>query len=223
MSSVVVAYRTLRAPSEGLYKEKGSKFHAYAYSVTGEADIEHRLEEVRKLHPKARHHCYAWRLGTDGNQHRANDDGEPSGTAGRPIYGQLLSHDLTDVLVVVVRYFGGTKLGASGLIHAYKTAADDALSRGEVRMCHLQQLVRISFDYARMGDIMNALHRFDVQIVSQDYDPSPMLVIGILIESVDTVLTHLKAAAAQVTLDEAARTESVDSLLIESIQIAVRE
>jgi len=120
-------YTTISTPTTGEFKDRGSKFLAYTYAVYSTDDIKNRLEEVRKLHPKARHHCFSWRLGTDGTQHRANDDGEPSGTAGRPMLGQIDSFGLTNVLVVVVRYFGGTKLGVSGLINAYKRATIDAL------------------------------------------------------------------------------------------------
>ena len=115
-------YKTIAKPAEGFYKDKGSKFLAFAYPVYTEDRIKAQLSELKKEYYDARHHCYAWKLGIENDKYRANDDGEPSGTAGKPIYGQLLSHELTNALVVVVRYFGGTKLGTSGLIRAYKTA-----------------------------------------------------------------------------------------------------
>ena len=122
MSDIQDKYKTIENPSEGIYKEKGSKFMAYAYPVYSEDEIKDIVKELKEKYYDARHHCFAWSLGVDGIRFRANDDGEPSGTAGKPIYGQLLSNELTNILVVVIRYFGGTKLGVPGLIHAYKEA-----------------------------------------------------------------------------------------------------
>jgi uncharacterized YigZ family protein len=124
-------YLTIAATSLGEFKEKGSKFLAYAYFVSNESDIKEKLDLLKKEHFKATHHCYAYRLGTDGKNYRANDDGEPSGTAGRPILGQIDSFGLTNLLIVVVRYYGGTKLGTSGLINAYRESAKEALSNAE--------------------------------------------------------------------------------------------
>src|SRR5690554_122122 len=125
-------YRTISKPSEGYYKDKGSRFLAYAYPVETEAETRELLMQLKKEHHSARHHCYAWRLGAENPAYRANDDGEPSSTAGRPILGQLLAYDVTNVFIVVVRYFGGTLLGTSGLINAYKAAAADALSNADI-------------------------------------------------------------------------------------------
>jgi len=125
-------YQTIFESSIGEFKDRGSKFIAYAYPVYTEKDWQKHLEEVKKLHFKARHHCYAYRLGLDGNQFRANDDGEPSGTAGRPILGQIDSFGLTNVFVVVVRYFGGTKLGTSGLINAYRESTATAFRNAQI-------------------------------------------------------------------------------------------
>src|SRR5665648_601830 len=121
-------YKTIGAPCEGLYKEKGSKFIAYAFPVSDEQQIKEITARLKKEHHSARHHCFAWRLGSDHQLFRLNDDGEPSGTAGRPIFGQIQQHELTDILVVVVRYFGGILLGTSGLTNAYKHAALDVLT-----------------------------------------------------------------------------------------------
>ena len=125
-------YHTLAAPAEAEFKDKGSRFIAYAYPVRSAEDVKNHVERQRQAHHKARHWCYAYRLGTDGLQFRANDDGEPSGSAGRPILGQIDSFAVTDTLIIVVRYFGGTLLGVPGLIHAYKTAAAEALKAAEV-------------------------------------------------------------------------------------------
>ena len=140
-------FKSISAPAEGIYKEKGSKFLAFAYPVVSEEEVKAILESVRKEYYDARHHCYAWRLGLNGNQWRYNDDGEPSSTAGRPIYGQILSRELSDVLIVVVRYFGGTKLGVPGLIRAYRTAAaDDKIFNARCFLAEHRLLQKITAD-----------------------------------------------------------------------------
>lgn len=124
-------YKTIASPSEGVFKDRGSKFIAKAFPVKTEDDIKIHLETLRKDYYDARHHCYAYQLGFDKSAYRINDDGEPSGTAGKPIFGQINSHDLTNILIVVIRYFGGTKLGVSGLINAYRTASKESISNGD--------------------------------------------------------------------------------------------
>ncbi len=125
-------YKTIKAPTKGIYKEKGSKFLAFAYPFSHEASIKEGMAILQKQYHDARHHCYAWRLEPEMTHYRVNDDGEPSGSAGKPIYGQIVSRELTDILVVVVRYFGGTKLGLGGLINAYRSAASDALDHSKI-------------------------------------------------------------------------------------------
>ena len=147
-------YTTLLNPSEGLYKEKGSKFLAYAYPVMEEEQIKQYIQDLKQKYYDARHHCYAWQLGLDENHYRVNDDGEPSGTAGKPIHGQIRSHSITNVLIVVVRYFGGTKLGTSGLINAYKLASADALANATLVERTINDHYRIGFSYAVMNDVM---------------------------------------------------------------------
>lgn len=150
-------YHTIAAPAEGLYKEKGSKFLAFAYPVATVEEVKAHLDRLRKEYFDARHHCYAYILGADKAVYRANDDGEPSGTGGRPIHGQLLSKDVTDTLVVVVRYFGGVLLGASGLANAYKTAARDALDNATIVEKTVDVGYRLRFEYALMNDVMRLL------------------------------------------------------------------
>ena len=150
-------YKTIKAPCQGIYKEKGSKFLAFAYPITSETEIKKHVDSIKKEYYDARHHCYAYILGHDKAVYRANDDGEPSGTAGRPIHGQLLSKDLTNVLVIVVRYFGGIKLGVSGLINAYKTATKDALDNAEVIEKTINEIYRVEFEYPLMNDVMRLL------------------------------------------------------------------
>ncbi len=165
-------YRTVVRTSEGIYKEKGSKFLAFAYHVENQDDIKAIIHEVQKEYFDARHRCYAWRLGQDVNNNRANDDGEPSGTAGRPILGQILSAELTNVLIVVVRYFGGIKLGTSGLINAYKTAAYDAIANAEVVVREVEDYYTMTFAYEAMNDVMKALKDDNPRIVGQQFDLS---------------------------------------------------
>lgn len=163
-------YQTIEKPSEGIYKEKGSKFIAYAYPVYSEESIKSIIDDLKKEYYDARHHCYAWQLGTDGTQFRANDDGEPSGTAGKPILGQLRSHELTNLLVVVIRYFGGTKLGTSGLIHAYKEATIDAIVNSTIIEKTVNDFYRIDFDYGVLNDVMRIMKEENPNIIKQDFD-----------------------------------------------------
>jgi len=163
-------YRTIVNRSEGIYKEKGSKFIAIALPVKDENEVKSMLEQLRKEYYDARHHCYAYVLGFDKSSWRANDDGEPSGTAGRPIHGQIQSHDLTNVLIVVIRYFGGIKLGVSGLINAYKTAAADALTRAEIVERTVNEVYELRFNYEAMNDIMKIVKDDGLQLLSTQFD-----------------------------------------------------
>ena len=140
-------YYTISAPSEGLFKDRGSRFIALAYPVTTEKEIKEIQVSLRKKYHDARHHCYAYRLGYDKSVYRVNDDGEPSGTAGKPIFGQIQSKDLTNIFIVVIRYFGGTLLGVSGLINAYRSAAADAIEHAQIIQKTIMDLYEISFEY----------------------------------------------------------------------------
>jgi uncharacterized YigZ family protein len=162
-------YNTLKQTSEGLYKDKGSKFIAYAHPVKNEEEIKGILVDLRKKHYDARHHCYSWALGPTRDAFRINDDGEPSGTAGKPIYGQILSHDITDVLIVVVRYFGGTKLGVRGLINAYKAAATEAINNNTIIEMLIRETYELQFEYPLMNDVMKVLKDHDLNQLSHDF------------------------------------------------------
>ncbi len=172
-------YKTIAAPSEGLYKEKGSKFLAFAYPVRTIEEVKGHLEQLRKDYFDARHHCYAYILGARKDAFRANDDGEPSGTGGRPIHGQLLSADLTDTLIVVVRYFGGILLGASGLANAYKTAARDAIDHATVIEKTIDTRYRLGFAYETMNDVMRILKEYDLKPEKQDFNLDCSLEVAI--------------------------------------------
>jgi uncharacterized YigZ family protein len=166
--SVKTTYKTVQGISEGLYREKGSKFIAYAAPCRNEAEAKALLESWRKAHHQARHLCYAYRFGAEGLVFRANDDGEPGNSAGTPILGQLQSFELTNVLVGVVRYFGGTKLGVGGLVQAYKSAARDAIENGEIIEKQVQVMVNVSFSYAQMPFVLHAIKQLNLDVVSRD-------------------------------------------------------
>lgn len=173
------SYFTIETNSEGIYKDKGSKFIAYAYPVKNEEEIKSHLQKLKKEHVGARHFCYAWRLGPDKQSWRANDDGEPNNTAGKPIYSQIQSNDLTDILIVVVRYFGGTLLGVSGLINAYKLAAADAITNAAVIEKFIYYQYKLIFDVNDVNAIMRLCKDLQADIISQDYSENYTMVVNI--------------------------------------------
>lgn len=162
-------YQTIAAPVEDIIlKEKGSRFIGYAWPVADEVAIKEHLASIKLLHPKATHHCYAFRLGLNGETYRANDDGEPSGSAGLPIYNQLLAHHLTQILVVVVRYYGGVKLGVAGLVKAYKETARETLDTANIITKELEAVLKLEFDFSRQNQIFTALNKISAQIKTFD-------------------------------------------------------
>lgn len=167
---VADTYLTIAHPSEGLYKEKGSRFISFAFPVQSEEAIREILSNIRKEHFSARHCCFAWNLGVEPQRFRFNDDGEPQGTAGRPIYGQIQSKQLTNLVVVVVRYFGGTLLGVSGLIRAYKNAAADAIGNANIVARVIEHIVAVSFDYPAMNSLMQLIKEEQLEIVTSNFD-----------------------------------------------------
>lgn len=166
----IFSFRTIAQAAEGFYKESGSRFLSFAYPVSGDEDIRQKLEGLRKKYYDATHHCYAWMLGPGKERFRANDDGEPNHSAGDPILGQLRARDVTDVLVVVVRYFGGTKLGVGGLIHAYKTATELALSNAVVLTKEVTRSLRIAYAYEDTPVVMKLVKEFDLKILHQEFE-----------------------------------------------------
>ncbi len=161
-------YTTIASEGTGDFRDRGSKFLAYSYPVSSPAEVKEKLQALKKEHPKAVHHCYAYRIGTDGTQYRAVDDGEPSGSAGKPILGQIDSLGLINVLVVVVRYFGGTLLGVPGLINAYKTATTRSLENIPKTEKWIGNIVDINFDYPAMGEVLYLLKQAEATIYKQD-------------------------------------------------------
>ena len=165
-------YQTIKESARGLFKDKGSKFIALAFPVKTEDEIKEILENLRKEYHDARHHCYGWRLGSETNNFRANDDGEPSGTAGRPILAQIQKHELTNILVVVVRYFGGILLGTGGLISAYRSAAVDAIGQTEIITATIDEIFEIKFPYSSINDVMTVLKDERADQLEQYFDMS---------------------------------------------------
>jgi len=163
-------YRTIDAPTEGQFRDKGSKFIAYAYPVRSDQEAKDRLSALKLNHPKARHHCWAYRLTPDRSVFRLNDDGEPTGTAGRPILNTLLSHDVTNIMLVVVRYFGGTLLGVPGLINAYKTAAQEALAAANITELTVNDRFVLAFDYLQLNQVMRIVKEGGLELIEQDFD-----------------------------------------------------
>jgi uncharacterized YigZ family protein len=163
-------YLTIEKKTEIIFKDKGSKFIGIAFPVENDAQIKEALTKLKKEHPSANHHCYAYRLGADKQNFRANDDGEPSNTAGKPILGQIQSNDLTNILIVVVRYFGGTLLGVSGLINAYKTSAAEAIKECTIIEKFISFNYTINFPFEQMNDVMKLLKQLDCKITAQQFD-----------------------------------------------------
>ena len=193
-------YKTIAKPAEGSYSEKRSKFLAYAFPVQNEQEVKQRLAEIQKKHWDARHHCYAYILGPNKDAYRLNDNGEPSGTAGRPIYRQLLSKDLTNTLVIVVRYFGGIKLGVSGLQNAYKVAAKEALDAAVIKERTIQEQYRVVFEYVKMNDIMQILKDPEIQVLDRQSDMRCTYTISVRQRDADRITEALrKVAMTEVT------------------------
>ncbi|MGB1248649.1 MAG: IMPACT family protein [Chitinophagales bacterium] len=184
-------FKTIAKLSEGTFSDKGSRFPTYAFEVYDENDVKQRLSEIKELHPKATHHCYAYRLGLDKNNYRANDDGEPSGSAGRPILGQIDSAGMTNLLVIVVRYYGGTKLGVSGLINAYKKGTQDAINNATIIEREIMLFFEVKCDYLIVNDLLNFLKKNEVKKLEQKYDENCILTFQIGKSQADVVTSWL--------------------------------
>ena len=184
----ITTYQTLKSPIQAEFKDKGSRFLAFAYPVQTVEQVKKYVDDLRQEHHKARHWCYAYRLGVDGNQFRANDDGEPSGSAGRPILGQIDSFELIDVLVVVVRYFGGTLLGVPGLIHAYKTSTQMALENAQIIERNIEKTVRIRCEYPYLNEAIRIAKNHQAEIIEQDLQLDCRLTVRIPLVNAEACL-----------------------------------
>lgn len=184
----VTTYQTLKSPIQAEFKDKGSRFLVFAYPVQTAEQVKKHVDDLRQEHHKARHWCYAYRLGVDGNQFRANDDGEPSGSAGRPILGQIDSFELTDILVVVVRYFGGTLLGVPGLIHAYKTSTQMALENAQIIEKNIEKMVWIRCEYPYLNEAIRIAKNHQAEIIEQDLQLDCRLTVRIPLANAEACL-----------------------------------
>jgi uncharacterized YigZ family protein len=185
-------YYTIQDPSEGIYRDKGSRFLAYLYPIASDSQIKEVIAGLKAEHPKASHYCWALRLSTDKTIFRLSDDGEPSGTAGRPILNTLLSNEITNVLAIVVRYFGGTLLGVPGLINAYKSATIDAISNATIINKTINSVFRINFKHSQMNDVMKIIKEEDLKIQNQNFDINCSFLLEIRQSQVNKVLGKLE-------------------------------
>lgn len=185
-------YQALTGSGEGLFKDKGSKFFGFAFPVEDEDEVKIQLEEIKSLHAKARHHCYAYRIGPEGENYRANDDGEPSGSAGKPILNSLLSNELTNSLVIVSRYFGGTLLGVPGLINAYKSAANLALEEAPKQFFTINDTIKIEYDFNHTNVIMQMIKKYDLNVLEQTYEERSGIILEIRKSLVEIIKEELK-------------------------------
>jgi uncharacterized YigZ family protein len=184
-------YKTIAQPAEGIFRDRGSKFLGYAYPISSDADIKPIVAKLKAEHPKANHHCWAIRLGIDRSVFRVNDDGEPSGTAGRPILNTLLSKNITNVLVVIVRYFGGTLLGVPGLINAYKLTTEAALEQAEIIEKTVNDIYTITFEYPQMNDVMRIIKEEQLQVLEQTSELNCAIKVAIRKTQVEQVMSKL--------------------------------
>lgn len=196
-------YKTIAEPAEGFYKDKGSKFISFIFPVTTENEAKTHLLKLRELHPKANHHVYAYRFGLDRMQYRLSDDGEPSGSSGRPILNTLYSKEITNVLVVVVRYFGGMLLGIPGLINAYRSATEDALANAEIIVKHLTVIYELKFSYVQMNDVMRIIKEMELPVLEQNFEMECRMVVEVRTTLVERFIT---------------RCEKVEGLVIKSVE-----
>ena len=195
-------YKTIAAPAEGIYTEKRSKFIAIALPVRTVEEVKHYLETYQKKYYDARHVCYAYMLGPGRKDFRANDNGEPSGTAGKPILGQINSHELTDVLIIVVRYFGGIKLGTSGLIVAYRAAAAEALSNAQIEERTVDETLTVLFEYPFLNDVMRIVKEEQPDILEQSYDMDCRMALRIRRSMMDKLRARLEKVETLRVIDD---------------------
>ncbi len=193
---IMDTFKSISKPASGIYKELGSKFLSFAYPVSSEEEIKDILACLRKTYFDAKHHCYAYRLGRNGEKWKVSDDGEPSSTGGKPILGQLLSNELSDILIVVVRYFGGTKLGLPGLMRAYRNAAADAVSNSEIIMKTVFKQLVVHYDYSLTHEIMQSIKENEAEIVDQRIEQNSILKLKIKENAFDSFCNKLSSFGA---------------------------
>jgi uncharacterized YigZ family protein len=211
-------FNTLKDDQFGIYKDRGSKFIAYAFPMVSLVDFEMKLASIQKEHPKARHFCYAYNLGIDEAQHRYNDDGEPGGSAGLPIHNQLLSNDLYESGVIVVRYFGGKKLGVPGLINAYKESAKEAINAAGVVRKFILSVYRISFEYDQTGLIMRVINDTGIKIIENGYLDKPFIVFSVRRSEGEYIRTKLLGMLLNRELSDISGDEQIEGYTLEQLK-----
>ena len=190
---IIDIFKTIKSASEEtLFKDKNSKFYGFAFPVNNEDEVKNELEKVKKMHPNAGHHCYAYQIGVEDIIYRANDDGEPNNSAGMPIYGQIQSFDITNVLIVVVRYFGGTKLGVSGLINAYRSSAKITIESSEIIEKIVEVYFKIIFDYDMMSKVLRILKEKNIEIIQQKLELNCEYIIAVRKKESKSILEFFK-------------------------------
>ncbi len=189
--SKISSYKTIEENAEGFFKDRGSKFYAFAYHVETEEEVDEYRADLKKQYHDARHHVYAFRIGENAELTRSSDDGEPSNSSGPPVLGQLKSENLTNILVVVVRYFGGTKLGIPGLINAYKTATKDALSKAKIITKHIRTKVKITYDYPFTNTMMSFVHSENINILEQNFGVNCEMITALPLNKTNAILNKL--------------------------------
>lgn len=192
MQEIDDTYKTIAVPSKGIFKNKGSKFMAFAYPVMSEVEAKQHINYLKKEYYDARHHCFAYALGIKRELFRTSDDGEPQGTAGKPIFGQIQSFGLTNIIIIVVRYFGGILLGKSGLINAYRNAANDSLQNATITKKTLNKFFKLSFDYKVMNNVMNFLKEENIEQIQHNFDLSCDIIISVKLSKIDKISKKLK-------------------------------
>lgn len=212
-------YRTILQESNGIFKDRGSKFFAFAFPIVQEQTFKDHLQQIKKVHAKARHFCFAYRIGLEGNQYRYNDDGEPSGTAGKPILGAIDKYDLTNVLIIVVRYFGGTKLGTSGLINAYKESALDALGQAKMITKKVMAYFQIEADYMYSAKLMQLLNHLPCKIIGTNYDALVLIKVSAEVAFAHEFVKKIKAVIADKYEEEITGDIKIEGLDIKQLYI----
>ncbi len=208
------SYKTIKNSSTGEYKDKGSKFIAYAFEINSEQEFKNQLDKIKKEHFKARHHCYAYAIGPDHGKYRYNDDGEPGGTAGLPIYNQIKSKELSNIGIVVVRYFGGTKLGVPGLINAYKSSTKEALDNTEIIEKYIEDIVSIKYDYKYTGDIMKVINSSIAKISDTRFDEIPEIILKIRKSKTLELIKTIYSSILKRDITDIAGDEEIEGLKI---------
>jgi uncharacterized YigZ family protein len=189
---MISTYQTLSKSSSGEFKDRGSKFYAFAFPVKSETEIKNHLEDLRKKYHDARHHCFAWKLGIDPYTVRSSDDGEPTNSAGKPILNQIESNSLSNVLIIVIRYFGGTLLGLGGLINAYRSAAREAIANNQIIEVHIKHIYLLKFSYDQMNSVMRIIKEYSIETFDQEFEISCSLKLKLKLETEANVLEKLE-------------------------------